>query len=662
MTKFSLQKWRAQEAQANRKIISWDGEGINKWSQDGLTFQNYAMLSNSLGERMIAPPGESLERVKVLEWMVDVQKRFPKAIHVIFGGNYDFNMIIRGNAPAREEEMWNLKETEQIRIVDYKVKVMWGRSLEVRSQGVCFTLFDVMPFFQSSFVKACDDYLGTDWPGRDIIIKMKQERMVFDYDEMEKINEYNDYELETLVLLVEELRKRLFAAGLRITKWYGPGAIAAYIYKQQGIKHCMDQPHTLDDPEFGHAVRAAYAGGRFEVIKTGFNVRNPVYEYDINSAYPYAMTKLPNLSDGEWEKVNGDPGYKHFALYHIRYEAEEGFLGDGWNNPFPLYYRDPHSLIFYPPEVSGWFWSPEYKMAKEFVAKHGGSIIIDSAYVFHENGDRPFQFVKDMYDERQRLKREGSGAQIGLKLGLNSLYGKMAQQVGWEEDRLPPFHQLEWAGYVTSHCRAQIMTAIMDKLDSVVAFATDAVFLTEKIDVPISNQLGDWEQITFTNMSMLQSGIYFGIVDGEFVNRTRGVRPEDFDTDLILENLKKGIATLESSSHRFVTLGAALVRKYQMWCCWVEQTATIALLLTTPSKRMHARENLARDPGKLYLVCAACDPDIEGYTENVWHDTYVPLIESQENKEHQVDWIVKDDLVDEILFERESEYQIMEYI
>lgn len=658
---FSMKKWRKQEAQANRPIIAWDGEGINRWEQDGMVFQDYAMLSNSLGERMIANPRESLERVKVLEWMIDVQARNPNAIHVVFGGNYDFNMILRGNAPAMFEEMEELKASEEMRVGSYRVKAMWGRVLEVTGKGQCFKLFDVLPFFQTPFIKACDSYLGTDWPGREVIIKMKAERTSFEYDEMDKINEYNDYELQSLVLLVEELRRRLFSAGLRITNWYGPGAIAAFIYKQEQIKLCMDQEHTISDPDFGHAVRAAYAGGRFEVIKTGYNINQPVYEYDINSAYPYAMTKLPDLKTGRWEYVENDPGDKEFALYHLSYEANGAEATDQWDTPFPLFHRSRQSLIFYPPVVSGWFWSPEVSMARKYVAKWGGSIIIDKAYVYHSDNTKPFQFVAKMYDDRQRLKAEGSGAQIGLKLGLNSLYGKMAQQVGWTEEKLPPFHQLEWAGYVTSHCRAQIMTAVMEKPENVIAFATDAVFVTEPLNVPINNELGGWEPTVFTNMSMLQSGIYFGEVDGQFVNRSRGIRPENFDREKILEDLRSGITTLTVPSIRFIGLAAALQRKTQMWCCWNYQTAEIALLLTAPSKRVHARPNTSGDSDKQWLVCPLCEPDYL-YTEGFWHLSHVPPLVREENKEHQVEWVMKDEFSDDIIHERESEYHILEYM
>lgn len=641
--------------QEERPFIAWDGEGINRWLMDNITFQDYAMLSNSNGERMIAPRGESLERVKVFQWMIDSQKANPNAINVVFGGNYDFNMILRGNQPPTAEHMLKLHEKEEMHAGSFRVKIMWGRMMEVKQHETRFVIYDVMPFFQSTFVKACDSYLGKNWPGRDIIIKMKEERNVFEYDEMVRVNEYNDYELESLVLLCEELRTRLYAVDLRITKWYGPGAIASHIYGKRKIKECMDQERSISDEAFGHAVRSAYAGGRFEVIKTGYNVEGEAYEYDINSAYPRAMLELPNLATGHWTR---DTKVTNFGVYRIRYSAPF----HQWDTPFPLYHRTQQRLIFYPNFADGWYWTPEVRALEEWVDVNGGHFEIVDGYSFHDDGSRPFAFVQGMYDERLRLKKAGSGANVGLKLGLNSLYGKMAQQVGWTDENLPPFHQLEWAGYVTSHCRATLMRAVVRDLDSVIAFATDAVFTTRPLrNIPIGEGLGEWEKITFKNLSMLQSGIYYGTTTEDAILRTRGIRPADFDIEMVENGLRVGENELQVDSRRFIGLSASLQRDADLWCCWVDMKSRVHLLLSGESKRMHARPHPDGEPGQHFLMCSACDPDQDHYPEGMWHQSFVPPIPMVESTEHHVEWIHRDDPAPEISEERENEYLIMEY-
>ena len=42
----------------------------------------------------------------------------------------------------------------------------------------------------------------------------------------------------------------------------------------------------------------SYFGGRFEIIQRGFIGK--AWIYDINSAYPYALSKIPDITKGNW--------------------------------------------------------------------------------------------------------------------------------------------------------------------------------------------------------------------------------------------------------------------------------------------------------------------------------------------------------------------------
>ena len=367
------------------------------------------------------------------------------------------------------------------------------------------------------------------------------------------------------------------------------------------------------------------------------------------------MLELPNLKTGYWTQ---DTKVRHFGVYHIQYNAPAW----KWDTPNPLFHRTNQRLIFYPGFADGWFWTPEVEALQEWIEVNGGTMKIIDGYSYHDDGERPFSFVQHMYDERQRLKAAGSGANVGLKLGLNSLYGKMAQQVGWTDERLPPFHQLEWAGYVTSHCRATLMRAIVRDTDAVIAFATDAVFTTRPLThLPIGTGLGEWEQIEFTKLSMLQSGIYSGITTTGSISRTRGIRPTDYDIDTVHAGLRSGINNIEVPTKRFVGLSASLQRDPDLWCCWVDMTAHIALLLSGESKRMHARAHPDGEPGQHFMMCSACEPDQKHYAEGIWHQRFVPPIMMVESTEHHVEWVHGADTAPEIIAERENEYLIMDY-
>jgi len=62
---------------------------------------------------------------------------------------------------------------------------------------------------------------------------------------------------------------------------------------------------------------------------------------------------------------------------------------------------------------------------------------------------RPFEWVKDLYEERRRIGSNTRG--YPLKLGLNSLYGKMAQRCG-----RGPYHDAVAARLITASTRARV--------------------------------------------------------------------------------------------------------------------------------------------------------------------------------------------------------------
>ena len=67
------------------------------------------------------------------------------------------------------------------------------------------------------------------------------------------------------------------------------------------ISNGIDIPKFDSIPyEIQEMAFRSYYGGRFEILKRGF-IGN-AYLYDINSAYPYAITQIPDLTKGKWVK------------------------------------------------------------------------------------------------------------------------------------------------------------------------------------------------------------------------------------------------------------------------------------------------------------------------------------------------------------------------
>ena len=417
-------KWQTDATYLSRGFVAWDGEGIT--DPDGS--HRYVMLavkSDTDGDYMGAVRG--LGTAQIFDFVLATAEREAGSIHVIYGGGYDFNMWMRDISKPILSRVYKDKYATWN---GYRIGWRPGKSFYLcringagKKVGVGVTIYDVVSFFQCPFVKACDDYLGDKFHERDLIVSNKALRQTFTTEDIPEVRRYNDAELTNLLLLMQELRVRLNKVGLRPRRWDGPGAVASALLLREHVKNYQSSVSEA----VAKAARYAYAGGRFEVIRFG-HVEETVYEYDINSAYPTALRTVPDLTAGRWEHVIGDPGPEPFALYHVQYEGYRRDL------PGPYFRRNSKGTICYPCLVTGWYWSPEVQTGRMYCSGKGyGKQTVLEAWVFRPTGDiKPFKFIDGLYLKRKALKAGGDGAQVGIKLALNSLYGKCAQQVGWE--------------------------------------------------------------------------------------------------------------------------------------------------------------------------------------------------------------------------------------
>lgn len=594
-------KWQTDTEYLSRHIVGVDGEGVTR--ADGS--HDYIMLAIDGQKPLRNPHDAPLTSIQILAFLWSHLQ--PKDLNVIYGGGYDFNMWVKGLDRDSLKALYNGGFLSKgVLVAGFNVRWTRGKKFVISKNGRTVTIYDTVSFFQRTFVKALDEVLK-DYEGRDFLIRQKAARGSFDVADSDEISEYNNLEVALLSRLIGVLREHLNSAKLRPTAWYGPGALATAVMRREGIKNAMcDSPDKVR-----RAARFAYAGGRFEMFKYG-DSRRPVYEYDINSAYPAAIQHLPNLQQGDWIYHDADVGDLPFALYNISID-----MGNDFVSPGPMFYRFKNGAIAYPPRVTSWVWSPEVAAIREYIAKYGGAMTVHKVWEFkrHPGSKLPFTFVGDMYAKRQNAKRAGEGVQIAYKLTLNSLYGKLAQQVGYvpatktKPARKPPYHQIEWAGYVTSYCRALLLRAITMDRDAVIAVETDALFTTHPLPLPLNDGLGAWKETKFDNLTYVQSGHYYADEDGEPVIKCRGIDKGSVtrkDVQALLQSSSEPI--LPARLTRFVGAGQALVRGMEHWCRWEVQPKQLSLFPT--GKRVHP-------------LCPSCRPD--GALGHEWHLTMVPI-------------------------------------
>ncbi len=499
----------------DRRFVGWDGEGPRD--------AGYALFGNSDGDEICHP---FLSTRECLGLVLDHKRDNPNTIDVWYGENYDVSMILK-DLPRRNLAALHVygKTVWQ----DFRLEHIPGKWFKVRRGEITVTLFDIHSFFDSGYADALDSWkIGTP-EEREAILAGKKRRADFVWADIEAIRDYFRLELQLMPPLCEQLRSIFADAGYVPRSWHGPGALARMALRRHNVYDAM----AISPKHVSRAARSAFAGGRFELKYAG-HFQGRIYNYDIHSAYPYFATSLPNLAKGKWRRTSVFEGNK-FAVYHIRYEATEP---DSFRL-YPLFRRLSNTGVAWPYRVTGWYWQPEAELVKDDAEAE----ILDG-WVFDEDDptDRPFAWLSEYYIRRQRLKNNGSAAEYTFKLIINAVYGQLAQRVGWnrKDGTAPKTHQLEWAGFITSACRAAVYRAGMSAGDKLVSIDTDGIYSLAPIDnLDIGDNLGEWELQEYDDGIFWQSGVYCLKTGDKWIKaKTRGIPKGTYTAEDLLERVK----------------------------------------------------------------------------------------------------------------------------
>ena len=332
-----------------------------------------------------------------------------------------------------------------------------------------------------------------------------------------------------------------------------------------------------------------------------------------------------------------------FTLVRVRYAFAH-------RRPFyPLFYRESNGTILYPRRGEGWYWYPEYSIAADFAAQFGTEefTVIEWWHFQTQSDVSPFTWIEDYFERRKQLvneaKRTGvpNGEEKTLKLGYNGCYGKTAQQVGARlvdgEIQPPPYFQLEWAGYVTAGCRAQIMAAAMQNPDAIISIATDGIFSTAPLSLSFSanKELGAWEAATHDGMTIVMPGVYW-LHDGEQTKHySRGFAKVHMqDIKPILSAWARGDAALTVPITRLITLGSA---------CMSDSFYEMRGMFVTFSKELRINgDNSKRYP----LTSLRSRKPHRGLVDTIPRDLWEPEGEEQISAPYRIDWLEPDALAE----------------
>jgi hypothetical protein len=546
-------------------IVGVDGEGYNSPDKD----HHYDLIA-AAGDDWTEHISDDVELTaeRIFDFLLDLPKKHGKSLFFIYGGSYDFNMWVKR---LPKDCLLQLAKNGKTRWKHYKIqwipkrefmlqdKTSWECKVHKRGKNKGkhqhtfkrkIHIYDVIGFFQMSFVKALKDWKTVDQATIEHIESMKLLRGEFSSVPKETILKYCLDECRLLVKLGNDFRAACNRADIRPYHWYGAGALAARLMQTHGIKNFIQEA-----PEVKRWWAHAYFGGRTEISYQGRLPRGG-YQYDINSAYPTVIAELPCLVHGEWKFHTTDiqENYnKHqYGIWRVKWNTH----GKLWS-PFP--WRDEKGRIFYPDRGEGYYHRIEIDAATRLYPDCYFEIF--DGWTFTPNcTHKPFSFVYDRAKYRLQLKLDGEAAHKPLKLGLNSLYGKTAQTIG----KSPPYQNFFWAGFITASTRARILDAIRMCTGTIYSIATDGIMSSVDIpELPVGVNLGEWEKTKVIEGLLIRPGIYKWLDDtGKWHYGTRGFGLDEAKWEQIEAIWDEGrfLAKWKFNATRFIGLRQALHR------------------------------------------------------------------------------------------------------
>jgi hypothetical protein len=563
------------------RFLAIDGESVTE--HIGTPEENHRFVMLCASDGSYVENAEGLSTVDCFEFLLELKRRYPSRTLVGFVFNYDINMMLKGMQADGSRDGCN-KDSLEILWKDRATSLVLGNSIyevewiptkfiRIRSD-VTVDISDVFGFFQSSFLTALEGWNVPDIEGAlDRIRTGKADRANFQVSDMPEMRAYCISECEMLVELCDRLQASLREAGLHVTKWIGAGAVGSALINKYNVLAHHVHDYTLA-PELEEAVMYAYAGGRFEMYRQGRF--NQCANYDIISAYPFECLSLPSLL-GTWDRRKRYDATEPYALWLVEWDLPDGRKV----MPFPVRHK---GNMYYPFQGKGWYWSKEVAAA---LAMHP-EIKVLHGYVFKPlSSDMPFAFLTEIWEKRKEAKRLGLASQMSYKLGMNSLYGKLAQGRGYR-GQVPKQRSFVWAGMITSGTRARLLDMMLGQEDNVIAVATDGVFYEEDPSLPTGNELGELEVSIIPEFYQLLNGIYYS---PNAKIRTRGHSPKEIDWDNLTaiwdESKFEGVYNYDT--RRFIGLGQALLRKdFSVWATWMLTDRKVLL-------SQHFRKYLSED-------------------------------------------------------------------
>lgn len=450
--------------------------------------------------------------VETFEDVLDfiTRRKYRASKFFLFNLSYDVNHILK--LIGDRDILTKLYQCKSVKYEDVTLKYINKKLFRVCKNHHCVTFLDIAAFYKGMKLDfAAKKYFGE---GKDAVDSQKiGEEPGYYESHKEEILKYCQKDAALTLKLAERMKELIETTVMPKGRLSFKNPISSakiaekYVldnFKYPAIPKAIRTFHTL--------AQRAYHGGLFETFQRGV-FEKPLYQYDINSAYPFVMQGLPHWGNGRFEEVQS-PDSGEYGWYYCKFDSEFIPFNDV-THPYEVEFcfkdmvncekkiLNPKRKVY----PTGVRTAVITKLEYEWLKKHGYYVEFLGGVEWFAKAKKyedPFSWIPEVYERRQAVKKLNDPSEYALKIVMNGIYGKTAQYnrgVG----RLTNFF---YCSYITAGTRLMVAEVAYLHPQDIIEIATDSALLTKKIDLPISKKLGEWGLDEYKRGVLIGSGLH----------------------------------------------------------------------------------------------------------------------------------------------------------
>jgi len=267
---------------------------------------------------------------------------------------------------------------------------------------------------------------------------------------------------------------------------------------------------------YASAIKKSFRGGIIRLF--GLGKYDNVTEYDINSAYPFAISQLTSLEDAEVTTEKEDMGKCDYEFYLVETQ-DWSLLGLKVKNGVKEIVED---VTFNDNMLNEIIYCKTNKPVARWITKWD-KLILDLFNVEYKildyfgvktRGKKLFPQITQLYNAKKEIKQKYGKQSIqywGIKIVLNGIYGIFAQR----KPHISKFTNFIFASHITGLCRYLIMRKVYEKQKEgakPIMINTDGVyFVGDCKPDKTSEALGEFEVNKLKQIVVFGNGVYYKV-------------------------------------------------------------------------------------------------------------------------------------------------------